>query len=37
MTARAIGFNRADLLDMPFCEMIAVWMPEVSRILEEAP
>lgn len=35
MIARKIGFARADLLDMPFEELVTVWWPEVGRIAEE--
>lgn len=35
MTARHLHFARADLLAMPFDEMIGVWWPEVQSIARE--
>lgn len=32
MIARSFNFNRSDLLDMEFCELCHVWLPEVERI-----
>lgn len=33
MTARTLrSFTRADLLDMPFDELIETWWPEVERL-----
>lgn len=35
MIARALGFTRADLLEMDWSEMCQVWLPEVERMQKE--
>lgn len=35
MTARFLGFNRTDLMEAEWCELITIWWPTVEHLAQE--